>query len=339
MQQKNIDMTGIPPLVSIGLPVYNGERFLREALDSLLAQEHRHFELIISDNASTDETPQICAEYAARDSRIRYIRRKNNEGAVNNFNLVLKLAEGDFFMWAASDDLWEATYISSLLRLLTADAGAVLAFCALDNIDESGEQVKTYTRLFELASPDLFQRLLNYIRQAEQLGKPNIILGLMRRDTIQTAGGFKIWGSFWAADMLVVFRLLSLGNIVFARELLFHKRVISAPHDETNRIDMGRPQSRARVISAPRDETKQGKLASFMKRTLRIISMICSMACGWVHFFYGYTRIIRMLHALTARQKAKLQTAIWTRAGQLFWEHGKMAVILLLRKVRMRYKK
>ncbi|MEM4134638.1 MAG: glycosyltransferase, partial [Candidatus Micrarchaeia archaeon] len=79
------------PLVSIGMPVYNGERFIRQALDSLLAQDYENFELIISDNASEDKTPEICLEYAARDKRIRYYRNEKNMGAAWNFKRVFDL--------------------------------------------------------------------------------------------------------------------------------------------------------------------------------------------------------------------------------------------------------
>ena len=95
------------PAVSIGMPVYNGERYIREALDSLLAQTFKDFELIISDNCSTDGTSDICKEYTSRDSRVRFIRQDKNIGAIANFKFLLEQASGDFFMWAACDDYLE----------------------------------------------------------------------------------------------------------------------------------------------------------------------------------------------------------------------------------------
>ena len=92
------------PLVSVGLPVYNGERYLREAVDSVLGQTYVNLELVISDNASTDATEAICREYAARDPRVRYHRAERNRGAVWNFNRAFELARGEFFMWQAFDD-------------------------------------------------------------------------------------------------------------------------------------------------------------------------------------------------------------------------------------------
>jgi len=101
----------MPPLVSIGMPVYNGARYIREALDSLLGQTFTDFELIISDNASTDSTEAICREYAAKDQRIRYIRQSHNLGASGNFKFVLDQALGEYFMWAAHDDKWSSNYL------------------------------------------------------------------------------------------------------------------------------------------------------------------------------------------------------------------------------------
>src|SRR5262245_57216615 len=93
------------PRVSIGLPVYNGAKYLAEAIDSLLEQTFSDFELIISDNGSTDATPAICEEYAAKDGRIRFLRQEINRGLAWNWNCVLEESRGAYFKWAACDDL------------------------------------------------------------------------------------------------------------------------------------------------------------------------------------------------------------------------------------------
>src|SRR6476660_4045378 len=94
-------------LVSIGVPVYNGENYLRQALESLLNQSHANIEVIISDNASTDETGRICEEFTKNDCRISYFHQSTNKSAIWNFNFVLRQARGEYFMWAAHDDLWD----------------------------------------------------------------------------------------------------------------------------------------------------------------------------------------------------------------------------------------
>lgn len=128
-----------PPKLSIGLPVYNGEEFLAQALDCLLAQTFRDFEIVVSDNASTDRTAQICQDYARRDRRLRYVRSEVNLGAVANFNRVFHLSAAPLFKWAAHDDLHRETYLESCLRLLDQDAGAVLAHSGTTFVDERGE--------------------------------------------------------------------------------------------------------------------------------------------------------------------------------------------------------
>lgn len=101
--------------VSIGMPVYNAASCIRESLDSLLAQTYKNFELIISDNASSDNTDKICQAYAKKDKRVRYIRQKENIGACENFNFVLKQATGEYFMWASDDDLWDVDFIKCIM--------------------------------------------------------------------------------------------------------------------------------------------------------------------------------------------------------------------------------
>jgi glycosyltransferase involved in cell wall biosynthesis len=129
-------MTTNIPRVSIGLPVYNGENFLRVTLTSLLAQRYRDFELIISDNGSTDATESICREFAARDSRVQYHRADRNRGAVWNYNRVVELARGEYFQWASHDDLWDERFLQACVEALDADASRVLALPQVGVVDQ-----------------------------------------------------------------------------------------------------------------------------------------------------------------------------------------------------------
>jgi len=106
------------PLVSIGLPVHNAARYLHEAVDSLLGQDYPNVEVIVSDNASVDATQQICMEYAARDDRLLYHRVERNMGAVWNFTRVFELARGEYFMWAAFDDIRDPRYVGACVAAL-----------------------------------------------------------------------------------------------------------------------------------------------------------------------------------------------------------------------------
>lgn len=127
-----------PPLVSIGVPVYNGGSYLAGSLASLTGQGYRNLEIIISDNASTDGSGELCRELAARDPRVRYSRLPENIGGVANHNRVFELATGEFFMWASSDDLWAPAYVERCVAELQAHPDVVLVYTINARIDERG---------------------------------------------------------------------------------------------------------------------------------------------------------------------------------------------------------
>jgi hypothetical protein len=130
------------PLLSIGLFVYNGERFLEETLDSILSQTFTDFELIISDNASTDRTAEISQAYARADSRISYYRNEKNMGAGWNLRRVYELATGKYFKWAAADDLLEPEFLRRCVEALESDPGCVVAYARTKEIDANGTFIK-----------------------------------------------------------------------------------------------------------------------------------------------------------------------------------------------------
>ncbi|MEK7151434.1 MAG: glycosyltransferase family 2 protein [Patescibacteria group bacterium] len=134
-------------LVSIGFPTYNGSLRIKRAIDSLLVQSYKNFEFIISDNASEDNTKEICLEYAKKDSRIKYFRQEKNIGLTKNFEFVFEQAVGQYFMWAADDDLWDADFISALKSALDKDKNCGVVMSSLDIVYDDGEpfkQVKFY---------------------------------------------------------------------------------------------------------------------------------------------------------------------------------------------------
>jgi glycosyltransferase involved in cell wall biosynthesis len=114
------------PLVSIGMPVFNGEKSLAQALDSLLKQDYTNLEIIISDNGSTDHTPEICQEFLKKDSRIKYSHSPENLGSNWNFNRVFNLSSGEYFMWAAHDDLRDLSFVRACVEKLEQFPEAVL---------------------------------------------------------------------------------------------------------------------------------------------------------------------------------------------------------------------
>jgi glycosyltransferase involved in cell wall biosynthesis len=158
----SIPGAGVPRL-SVGLPVYNGERYLEQALDSLVGQTYENFELIISDNASTDGTATICRRYEKRDSRIRYFRQPRNIGMAPNHNFVFQQARGELFKWAASDDLYGRDLLQRCTAALDEHPEAVLAHSWTVAIDSTGNVTQSFE--YPLATdspsaPDRFRSVL-----------------------------------------------------------------------------------------------------------------------------------------------------------------------------------
>lgn len=128
------------PLVTIGVPVYNGEEYIRSALDSLLSQQYKNIKIIISDNASVDCTAEICKSYEKRYKNINYHKNDINYGAVYNFNKLIELSTGKYFMWASSHDLWDPTFISKCVSIMEKENDVVLVYpqtLLIDNNDKS----------------------------------------------------------------------------------------------------------------------------------------------------------------------------------------------------------
>ena len=151
--------------VSIGLPVYNGERFLRLKLESILNQTYKNFELIISNNGSTDMTHKICSKYAEKDSRIIYFHHKMNKDATWNFKFVLDKAEGDYFMWTAVDDMLLPTFIEKNLENLKKKSSVVASISKISSFEPQDEF--KYTNIKDLKYYESVKKLRNKIRKRD----------------------------------------------------------------------------------------------------------------------------------------------------------------------------
>lgn len=176
------------PAVSIGMPVYNGAKYIREALDSLLAQTYTDFELIISDNCSIDATQEICEAYARRDSRIRYVRQDGNKGAAENFRFVLDCAKADLFMWAAYDDLWGPNYLMDATTLLV-DKNIDFVFPAFElrSINLGVSRKFAQDRFKFVESEDRRWRVLHFMALHYLSHSANIVYSLFRTRFVRAA--------------------------------------------------------------------------------------------------------------------------------------------------------
>jgi len=206
------------PAVSIGVPVFNGERHLESALQSLVEQTYDDLEIIISDNASTDGTQAIAARFAAADPRVRYVRQPRNLGAAANFAHSLSLARGRYFRWAAADDVCGATYVERCTEVLEADPGVVLAYPKTQFIDAAGEVLEQYEDRMHLAQDrpsDRFRALL------EKLRRCNVIYGLTRTSVLRAC---RPLGAYSGSDVIVLGDLALRGRFHEVPEILFSRR-------------------------------------------------------------------------------------------------------------------
>ncbi|MBN2009916.1 glycosyltransferase family 2 protein [candidate division KSB1 bacterium] len=209
------------PKVSIGLPVYNGDNFLKEAIDSFLNQTFRDFELIITDNASTDNTETICRQYAASDKRIIYHRHNKNLGAAYNYNHGFNLAKGQYFKWAAHDDVCAPTYLEECVAILESNSDIVLCYPQTVIIDEAGEKVKFYNDDLHLPFAEPFQRFAYYQKNLRAVGERNPIFGLIRLDALKCT---PLIGSFVASDVTLLGELALHGQFYELPSRLFFRR-------------------------------------------------------------------------------------------------------------------
>ena len=130
------------PLVSVGVPAFNGEPYVEETLDCILGQTYSNLEILISDNASCDRTGEICRRFAETDPRVRYRRNERNLGAAANYNQVFRMASGKYFKWAAVDDLLSSDFIERCVEVLETRDDAVLCYPKTTIIDEEGRKLK-----------------------------------------------------------------------------------------------------------------------------------------------------------------------------------------------------
>ncbi|CAH2394649.1 glycosyltransferase family 2 protein [Mesorhizobium ventifaucium] len=217
------------PQVSLGMPVYNGENFVSEAIRSILEQDFGDFELIIADNASTDRTAEICLDFAADDQRIRYVRNERNLGASGNYNLTFQLARGEFFKWCAHDDFISPNFVRLGVKALVADPEAVVAYGKLEYVDAnsnvipkpaSGEpNVSVYATTF----PDMTR--ITPGRRFRMLvaagGSDNAMFGIMRRAALAKTS---LHRKYYMSDRALLVDLAVLGTFVDVPGMTLYNR-------------------------------------------------------------------------------------------------------------------
>lgn len=211
-------MSGKKARVSIALPVYNGDNYVAYALESVLKQTYENFEVIISDNASTDRTEEICREYAGRDPRVHYYRSEVNRGVYWNFRRALELSHGDYFMWLAHDDGIAPEFLERCVAALDADPNAVLAYPKAIDIDENGNYLTLKEQALNAESTNPRERFRQMIRMEHNC---EAIFGLIRSSALAKV---QVFNDLADADRVLLAELSLHGGYARVPEFLFLHR-------------------------------------------------------------------------------------------------------------------
>jgi glycosyltransferase involved in cell wall biosynthesis len=215
------------PRLSIGMPLYNATRYLDTSFRSLLAQDFTDFEVIVSDNASTDGTWEICERFAATDPRIRLYRNDRNLGVAANFNRVARLARGELFKWVAYDDLMEPSFLSACVAELDrSDARTLLAYPRTRLIDDAGQLVSMYEDNLDIRNRFAFLRVAAF---AWRWHYCNPIYGVIRRDALMRTG---LQPPYISGDVSLLFELALQGQFHEVPDRLFLRRFHAASSRE-----------------------------------------------------------------------------------------------------------
>lgn len=207
------------PRVTLAMPVYNGENFIEGAIGSILDQDYRDFELIITDNASTDRTEAICRKAASGDPRIRYHRHPKNLGAAPNYNSGYELATGEYLKWCAHDDRISRNYLTECVRLLDSDPDVALAFGRTQCIDGRGVEISTVGQeIPDLSGLDAAERFGKVIRFS---GTCFEIFGLFRMDVLRRTSLHRL---YYGSDRALLAETALLGEYAKAAGAVFYNR-------------------------------------------------------------------------------------------------------------------
>lgn len=231
---KQLEVMESPaPMITVGVPVYNGERFLERAIRSLQQQDYPNFEIVISDNCSIDRTAEICHRLVAEDKRIRYHVNSANIGAVPNFAQVFSLAKGEYFMWAAYDDLWDRQCLSALVAELLPHPEAGLAHSGLVLMDETG-QVLSEKKFLDEDNPNHWSCTDTALRCVSPArGRPKLnfaMYGLFRTETLRRAIPYVCDVAMW--DRLFVVLVAMITSFRYCSRPLYMRTLQNTRADE-----------------------------------------------------------------------------------------------------------
>jgi glycosyltransferase involved in cell wall biosynthesis len=233
----------VVPTVSVGIPAYNSERHLHEAIESILAQTFRDFELIISDNASTDATAAICESYAKQDLRVRYVHQPSNIGAPRNYTFLVGCARGRYFKWSSANDTCEPSMLERCVDILDGDSSVVLCYGATRFIDANGQPIQVYRGDFSVGDACPRDR---YTTLRRHRGLNNAQNGVIRLHALKRT---RLVRPYIASDLAMMAELALLGKFHLLPEVMLNRRMaedsFSSQLSDSDRAKFIDPMSRA----------------------------------------------------------------------------------------------
>lgn len=220
------------PKVSIGIPVYNGEESIRQAIDSVLTQTFSDFELIISDNDSTDSTSKICREYEKKDKRIRYIKQEKNKGWFYNFKFVLDLASCEYFVWLSDDDYWESTFLEENVKILDSKldvVGSIGIVKYLTELNDNKTSVQKFKDRFRDKNTDFksYRHVAavngSYFKKAQfylRFNQASFIYAVFRTKKLRKRWNLKLTAPW---DLTLLLNILKEGDFNVIEKILMYR--------------------------------------------------------------------------------------------------------------------
>jgi polysaccharide pyruvyl transferase WcaK-like protein/glycosyltransferase involved in cell wall biosynthesis len=298
------------PRVSFGMPVYNGEDYIRLAVESILQQDYTDFELIISDNASTDATQEICEELAAKDARIRYSRNVTNIGASKNYKRVFELSRGEFFSWAAHDDVHLPKFLRRCVDVLDqAPAKVVLVAPRTEVIDENGVKTEMCVERLHTTRGLPHRRLADVLRNVEWATAQ---FGLFRSAALRKT---RLIDAFYASDYVLLLEVAILGEIWEIPETLFLRRFHAGISTKTNKT---KAEFAAWFDPMQKGRNPRSKLmVEYVRSIARLrLAPVERLLCLWTAFFVWYRRKLTESARFSARNLVRLSKRLLKRLLQ-----------------------
>ncbi|MGE5365421.1 MAG: glycosyltransferase family 2 protein [Bacteroidota bacterium] len=308
------------PLVSVGLPVYNGENYVKSAIESILAQTYTNFELIISDNASTDSTQKICEEMAQKDSRIKYFRNEINIGASGNFRRVFELSAGKYFKWTGHDDVSAPGLLESLVNVLEHKEDYILCYSRTTRINEKDEVITSgYSDGLALYGNTPQKRLGQFFHRFRSNTYCEPAFGLVRREVLAKT---RLIEGYIASDEIMLGELAMRGRFFEVPESYFFRRIHpdAAGHKNRSVKDLAawyNPGNRKKL------QLRRWRMfAGYMDAVRRVpLSAYSKIACYWQVLLWAarhwkglsFEILILIRQLFSAKKQAKTNYVLGTK--------------------------